>query len=276
MIATRASSCFSPNPSSTDRPSEPCGSTPAGSVRSRSRDSVELPEWLKATPRSEANRLGISEGRIGRLVKHLLFKAYFQYCALAGIEWMVIAARSPLDRQYDALLFNDCSADSSCRCVTAETSLTGLGLQVSSARTGGRVEAPAVRLHDSHHPSRHRVGDLRVRSRCPGGRDLARSWREPLSGHGERCGRRSRPIAWRTRARTPGGDGHRCRAASRSTPRAVESHTVLDARGRSSGDLRAVPALIGVARRGDKRSGTSWRCRRCRERATASAAVDCR
>lgn len=69
--------------------------------------SVELPEWLKATPRSEANRLGISEGRIGRLVKHLLFKAYFQYCALAGIEWMVIAARSPLDRQYDALLFND-------------------------------------------------------------------------------------------------------------------------------------------------------------------------
>lgn len=69
--------------------------------------SVELPGWLKESPRSEANRLGISEGRIGRLVKHLLFKAYFQYCVLTGIEWMVIAARSPLDRQYDALLFDD-------------------------------------------------------------------------------------------------------------------------------------------------------------------------
>ncbi|MCU0896833.1 MAG: hypothetical protein MUC55_04965 [Burkholderiales bacterium] len=69
--------------------------------------SVELPGWLKDAPRSEANRLGISEGRIGRLVKHLLFKAYFRYCLLSGIEWMVIAARSPLDRQYDALMFTD-------------------------------------------------------------------------------------------------------------------------------------------------------------------------
>jgi hypothetical protein len=69
--------------------------------------SVDLPDWLQESPRSEANRLGISEGRIGRLVKHLLFKAYFRYCLLTGIEWMVIAARSPLDRQYDALLFTD-------------------------------------------------------------------------------------------------------------------------------------------------------------------------
>ena len=69
--------------------------------------SVDLPDWLKGCPRSEANRLGISEGRIGRLVKHLLFKAYFRYCLSTGIEWMVIAARSPLDRQYDALLFTD-------------------------------------------------------------------------------------------------------------------------------------------------------------------------
>ncbi|MCU0896353.1 MAG: hypothetical protein MUC55_02515 [Burkholderiales bacterium] len=69
--------------------------------------SVDLPDWLKSSPRSEANRLGVSEGRIGRLVKHLLFKAYFRYCLLTGIEWIVIAARSPLDRQYDALMFTD-------------------------------------------------------------------------------------------------------------------------------------------------------------------------
>ncbi len=69
--------------------------------------SVDLPDALKAAPRSEANRLGITQARIGRLVKLMLFKAYFRYCLATGIEWMVIAARSPLDRQYDALLFSD-------------------------------------------------------------------------------------------------------------------------------------------------------------------------
>ncbi|MCX7893293.1 MAG: hypothetical protein N2544_13120 [Burkholderiales bacterium] len=69
--------------------------------------SVELPAELRDAPRSEANRLGITNGRIGRLVKLMLFKAYYRYCLATGIDWMVIAARSPLDRQYEALLFTD-------------------------------------------------------------------------------------------------------------------------------------------------------------------------
>lgn len=69
--------------------------------------SVELPDWLQGSSMAEATRLGISEGRVGRIVKIVLFKAYFEYCLAAGIEWMVIAARSPLDRQYEALLFKD-------------------------------------------------------------------------------------------------------------------------------------------------------------------------
>ena len=68
---------------------------------------VELPDWLQGKSLAEATRLGISEGRVGRIVKTMLFKAFFQYCQLADIEWMVITARSPLDRQYDALLFKD-------------------------------------------------------------------------------------------------------------------------------------------------------------------------
>jgi hypothetical protein len=44
---------------------------------------------------------------VGRLVKSMLFKAYFQFCQLNDIEWMVITARSPVDRQYDRLLFDD-------------------------------------------------------------------------------------------------------------------------------------------------------------------------
>lgn len=69
--------------------------------------SVELPDWLQGSSMAEATRLGVSEGRVGRIVKIVLFKAYFEYCLAAGIEWMVIAARSPLDRQYEALLFKD-------------------------------------------------------------------------------------------------------------------------------------------------------------------------
>lgn len=68
---------------------------------------VELPEWLQGRSQAEATRLGVSEGRVGRIVKTMLFKAYFQYCQSADIEWMVITARSPLDRQYDALMFKD-------------------------------------------------------------------------------------------------------------------------------------------------------------------------
>jgi len=69
--------------------------------------SVELPDWLSDCSLAEATRLGVTEGRIGRMVKTMLFKAFYQYCLAADIEWMVIGARSPLDRMYQALLFQD-------------------------------------------------------------------------------------------------------------------------------------------------------------------------
>jgi hypothetical protein len=69
--------------------------------------SVELPDWLQGCDLAEATRLGVTLGRIGRLVKTMLFKAYFRYCEQAEIDWMVIGGRAPLDRQYEALLFKD-------------------------------------------------------------------------------------------------------------------------------------------------------------------------
>lgn len=69
--------------------------------------SVELPDWLQGPSLAEATRLGVSDGHQGRLVKTVLFKAYFLYCQQAGIDWMVIAGRRPIDRQYEALLFRD-------------------------------------------------------------------------------------------------------------------------------------------------------------------------
>jgi len=69
--------------------------------------SVDLPAWLKNKRMAEATRLGVGLGRTGRLVKTVLFKALYLHCVEEGIEWIVIGARSPLDRQYEALLFQD-------------------------------------------------------------------------------------------------------------------------------------------------------------------------
>ena len=89
--------------------------SPVGTMRiqtNRFRDlaiaqSVELPAWLNNRRMAEATRLGVALGRTGRVVKTALFKAYFLYCQEANIEWMVISARPPLDRQYEALMFHD-------------------------------------------------------------------------------------------------------------------------------------------------------------------------
>jgi hypothetical protein len=37
----------------------------------------------------------------------MLFKALFLYCEQEQIDWLIITARSPIDREYDAMLFED-------------------------------------------------------------------------------------------------------------------------------------------------------------------------
>ena len=73
--------------------------------------SIDLPEWLQGRPLAEATRLGVEQGPTGTVVKTLLFKAFYQYCIKQNIDYMVIAARSPLDRQYDRLMFSDIYPD---------------------------------------------------------------------------------------------------------------------------------------------------------------------
>lgn len=69
--------------------------------------SVELPEWLKYAALAEVTRLGVANDRVGNLVKTTLVKASFQYCEQMGIDWAIVTARSPLDRQYERLMFED-------------------------------------------------------------------------------------------------------------------------------------------------------------------------
>ncbi|HTH62107.1 MAG TPA: hypothetical protein VL689_18375 [Paraburkholderia sp.] len=69
--------------------------------------SIRLPDWLGQANLAEATRLGVERGVIGRLVKVALCKAYYLYCAQNGVDWMVVTARAPLDREYEAMLFED-------------------------------------------------------------------------------------------------------------------------------------------------------------------------
>ena len=89
--------------------------TPLGTLRIQSNaykplkveQSVSLPRWLRDRPLVEGSRLGIVSGSIGRLVKMVLIKATLQYCEQDGIDWAIVAARAPLDRQYDQMMFED-------------------------------------------------------------------------------------------------------------------------------------------------------------------------
>lgn len=69
--------------------------------------SIPLPQWMQGHGLAEATRLGITQEHVGRVVKTMLFKAYYQYCRENDIRYMVITARAPIDRQYERMLFQD-------------------------------------------------------------------------------------------------------------------------------------------------------------------------
>ena len=70
-------------------------------------ESIVLPDWLQGRRLVEATRLGIDEGRVGRMVKVALIKACFMYCEDNGIDFSVATGRPPVDRQYEQMLFTD-------------------------------------------------------------------------------------------------------------------------------------------------------------------------
>lgn len=69
--------------------------------------SIVLPESLRGVRLAEVTRLGIDEGRVGRLVKIALIKACFEYCEHHQIEHAIVTGRAPIDRQYEQLMFRD-------------------------------------------------------------------------------------------------------------------------------------------------------------------------
>ena len=69
--------------------------------------SVELPKWMQGAKLAEATRLAVTRDRSGQLVKTVLFKACFRYCLEQNINHLAITGRSPIDRTYEYMMFED-------------------------------------------------------------------------------------------------------------------------------------------------------------------------
>jgi hypothetical protein len=88
---------------------------PVGSMRFRTNQnhpldlehSVTLPGELSDRVLAEATRLAVTQAAVGRVVKAMLMKSMFLYCEANGVDCIVAAARSPMDRFYHWLLFED-------------------------------------------------------------------------------------------------------------------------------------------------------------------------
>jgi len=72
---------------------------------------VALPDWMQGRRLAEATRLAVTASVTGQLVKTTLVKAAYELCLARGVDFMVIAARSPADRLYERLLFRDVFPD---------------------------------------------------------------------------------------------------------------------------------------------------------------------
>lgn len=107
--------------------------------------SVTLPRWLRDRPLVEGSRLGIIGGTIGRLVKTVLIKATLRYCENEGIDWAIVAARAPLDRQYAQLMFED---------LYPEQGFIPMrhGNNIPHRVMGFEIETGYQRLVDANHP----------------------------------------------------------------------------------------------------------------------------
>jgi hypothetical protein len=69
--------------------------------------SLELPERFRGTRMVETTRLCVKGSPGASTVRSALFKALHLYCLEQNVDWMMAAARRPVDRIHDSLLFED-------------------------------------------------------------------------------------------------------------------------------------------------------------------------
>ena len=151
--------------------------TPLGSVRIQSNQfrplhleqSVALPGWLKALRLVEASRFGVTDQALGSLVETVMFKACYQYCKMTQVAWMVIAGRTPIDAQYERLMFEDVFPDLGYIPLQHAGNLPHRIMSLSIATARDRWEAAQHPLFDfhfrTHHPDIDLTGPAHVNSK---------------------------------------------------------------------------------------------------------------
>ncbi len=68
---------------------------------------LELPAKYQGRTIAHVARLAVANGPLSGLVKLSLFKALHRYCLALQIEYMMVAGKPPIDRQYERLGFED-------------------------------------------------------------------------------------------------------------------------------------------------------------------------
>jgi hypothetical protein len=68
---------------------------------------LPVPLHMQGKRLAEATRLAVRAGSGGRMVRDALFKAFWMICEDRKVDYVVIAARSPMDRTYEWLGYSD-------------------------------------------------------------------------------------------------------------------------------------------------------------------------
>lgn len=68
---------------------------------------LDLPERYIGKTIAHVARLAVANGSLSGLVKLSLFKALHRYCLALQIDFMMVAGKPPIDRQYERLGFED-------------------------------------------------------------------------------------------------------------------------------------------------------------------------
>lgn len=108
-------------------------------------ESISLPTKFKDRPLAGVSRLAVTSGPRGRMVKLALFKAMHRYCLAKQVEWIVIGARPPLERDYERLGFVDLFDDQVPRPLASANSIPHriMAFEIPSAER---------RWHSQNHP----------------------------------------------------------------------------------------------------------------------------
>lgn len=68
---------------------------------------LPLPERFAGKALAEVRRLSVRAGASSRIVKYALFKALYRYCFATQIDFMMVTAKPPVDKDYTRLGFEE-------------------------------------------------------------------------------------------------------------------------------------------------------------------------